>query len=136
MRQRRGERTVHLPWERRGGLVRRLGLDRLRPLLVALAAASFVLLLVVRERHATAGRATRAALLGARRGLDAYRADHGGKCPARLDDLRRAGYLASAPLDAWGRSLRLVCPGRKDPQGYDLSSDGPDGEPGGLDRIE
>jgi general secretion pathway protein G len=46
------------------------------------------------------------------------------------------GYLAEVPLDAWGRVLRLTCPGRKDPQAFDVSSDGPDGEPGGLDRVE
>jgi hypothetical protein len=29
-----------------------------------------------------------------------------------------------------------VCPSRREGLAYDLSSDGPDGEPGGLDRIE
>ena len=41
-----------------------------------------------------------------------------------------------APRDAWGRPLRVTCPGRKDTRGFDVSSDGPDGEPGGLDRVE
>jgi general secretion pathway protein G len=46
------------------------------------------------------------------------------------------GYLAIDPVDAWGRPLRLTCPGRNDPTRYDLMSDGPDGELGGLDRVE
>ena len=34
-----------------------------------------------------------------------------------------------------GKPLRLSCPGAEHAR-YDLSSDGPDGRPGGLDRIE
>ena len=66
----------------------------------------------------------------------AYRADHGGACPKSLEEIVTGGYARDLPLDAWGRPLRLSCPGRKDPSGFDLSSDGPDGEPGGLDRVE
>jgi general secretion pathway protein G len=44
--------------------------------------------------------------------------------------------LGGAIGDAWGRPFRLVCPSRREGVAYDLSSDGPDGEPGGLDRIE
>jgi general secretion pathway protein G len=66
----------------------------------------------------------------------AYRADHERRCPATLASLRRDGYMAIDPIDAWGHPLRLTCPGRKDPEGYDLMSDGPDGELGGLDRVE
>ncbi len=59
-----------------------------------------------------------------------------GSAPPSLAELKTEGYLATDGNDAWGRPLRLTCPGRKDPDGYDLMSDGPDGEMGGLDRVE
>ena len=72
--------------------------------------------------------------------VDAYRADHAGQCPRDLSQLTapedHAAYLASVPVDAWGRQLRFACPSRDENRPYDLLSDGPDGEPYGLDRIE
>jgi len=131
-----GAQGIYLPWERRGGISRRLGLARLRPFFLALVALSVLVLLGIRERQRTGERSTRAALLVVRRALDAYRADHDGRCPKQLDELETARYLTDLPDDAWGRPLRLVCPSRREGVAYDLSSDGPDGEPGGLDRIE
>jgi general secretion pathway protein G len=64
------------------------------------------------------------------------RADHDRACPASLADLVSGGYLHQVPRDAWGRPLRVACPGRIDPAGFDVSSDGPDGEPGGRDRVQ
>jgi general secretion pathway protein G len=46
------------------------------------------------------------------------------------------GAFDSTPSDAWGRPLRLICPSGRPGYEYELMSDGPDGEPGGLDRIE
>lgn len=136
MAKRRRKSSIVLPWERRGGLLRRLGLSRMRPFLLSLLVLGLLVLIGARDRQKTGERVTRAAMLVVRQGLDAYRADHDGRCPSLLDELVTKGYLAELPKDAWGRPLRLTCPGRKDPSGYDLSSDGPDGEPGGLDRIE
>ncbi|HEX9296837.1 MAG TPA: type II secretion system protein GspG [Polyangiaceae bacterium] len=129
-------RTIYLPWERRGGFVRRLRLARARPFAMGLLVLAIVVLLATRERQRTGERATRAALLVVRRAIDSYRADHDGKCPRQLDELESTGYLRDLPDDAWGRPLRLICPSRREGIAYDLSSDGPDGEPGGLDRIE
>ena len=81
-------------------------------------------------------RSTRATISLVASAVDAYRADHERKCPATLEGLKVDNYLAVDPLDAWGRQIRLVCPGRRDPQGYELMSDGPDREMGGLDRVE
>jgi len=131
-----GAQGIYLPWERRGGITRRLGLARLRPFFLALVMLSILVLLGIRERQRTGERSTRAALLVVRRALDAYRADHDGKCPKQLEELETGRYLTELPDDAWGRPLRLVCPSRREGMAYDLSSDGPDGEPGGLDRIE
>jgi len=136
-RRRSGERTVFLPWERQGGLVRRLGLGRLRVAAAIVASVLALLLLGRRERKLSRERSTRATLLVVRRGVDAYRADHEGQCPkGSFDELVARGYLAHAPVDAWGRGLRLTCPSRRPDRPYDLLSDGPDGEPWGLDRVE
>jgi general secretion pathway protein G len=129
-------RTVYLPWERRGGIVRRLGLGRLRPFLFALLAVALLVVITVQEHQRAAQRATRAAILVARQAVDAYRADHEGRCPRALEELETTGYLATAPRDAWGHKLRLICPSRVEGVTYQIMSDGPDGEPGGLDRIE
>ena len=127
---------IYLPWERRKGFARRLGLSRARPFLIVIAVLGVVFLFGMRERARTGVRATRAALLVVRRAVDSYRADHDGKCPKQLDELETGAYWGALPEDAWGRPLRLTCPSRRDGVSYDLSSDGPDGEPGGLDRVE
>jgi general secretion pathway protein G len=127
---------VFFPWERRKGLFGVLGRARVR-----LIAAAIVVLLGIfwirgREEKAAGVRATRAAMDGAYRAVSAYRADHASACPKDLGDLVAAGYARDVPIDAWGRPLRLTCPGRRDPQAFEISSDGPDGIPGGLDRVE
>jgi general secretion pathway protein G len=135
-RRRQREQTIWFPWERRGGLLRRTGLARARPFAAAIVMALFVLFLGARERRKTGIRATRATLAVVHSAVDAYRADHQRRCPASLASLKADGYLPTDAVDAWGRPLRLTCPGRKDPEGYDLTSDGPDGEVGALSRVE
>jgi len=39
------------------------------------------------------------------------------------------------PLDPWGKPYKYVCPGIHNPDGYDLSSFGPDGQEGTADDI-
>jgi len=136
MARKTGARGIYLPWERRGGISRRLGLARARPFVIGIAILAVLVLFGMRERQRTGERATRAALLVVRRAIDGYRADHDGKCPKQLEELETAGYLNDLPDDAWGRPLRFLCPSRREGIAYDLSSDGPDGEPGGLDRIQ
>ncbi len=89
-----------------------------------------------REEKAAGIRATRATITTTYRAVASYRADHAGACPKELAELVSGTYMQDAPVDAWGRSLRLVCPGRRDPQSFELASDGPDGVAGGLDRVE
>jgi general secretion pathway protein G len=130
------EPRVFFPWERQRGLLGALGRRRVRVLLfggfafVGLAAA------YQNGERSAAVRATRATLTTVSRALSAYRADHGAACPRDLGELVAGAYLRAEPLDAWGRPLRLVCPGRTHPEGVDLTSDGPDGVPGGLDGVE
>jgi len=104
-------------------------------MIVILAIVSFIVI-GIREQRQAGLRSTRASLLIVRRALDTYRADNGGKCPVELTELEKKGYLEKVPTDAWGQTFILRCPGRFDTESYELSSAGPDGEPGGLDRIE
>ena len=113
-----------------------VGRARGRLLLTIIGVIAFVALVWGREEHAAALRATRATLTTTSRAVTAYRADHAGKCPASLSDLVAGGYTRDIPIDAWGRPLRLTCPGRRDAASFEVSSDGPDGLPGGLDRVE
>lgn len=130
------ERRIWFPWERRGGLLRLLMIGRVGPALVVLAVLGFIITLGIRERHSAGVRQTRATLIGVRRAIDGYRADNDGSCPSGLDKLSTYGNFKEAPKDAWGHALRFVCPAHREGEAYQLSSDGPDGEPGGLDRVE
>jgi len=50
----------------------------------------------------------------------------------------RGPYLKNEteiPLDPWGNPYIYECPGRYNPNGYDLYSAGPDGQPGTEDDI-
>lgn len=137
MRRRRpADQRIFFPWEGRGGLVRRLGLGRVRPVLLALALVGLVVWVGVRERTRAGVRQTRATLLDARRAVDAYMAERDGGCPPDLGAVVQYAHFDAPPKDAWGRPLRLVCPGKREGTAYELMSDGPDGKPGGLDRIE
>ena len=94
-------------------------------------------LLYAREKHKTDVRVTRTSMQQVRLALDAFRGESGGACPkGGLDELVSSGYLKARLRDAWDRPFRLVCPSRTPDKAYDLSSDGPDGEPWGLDRVE
>jgi general secretion pathway protein G len=44
-------------------------------------------------------------------------------------------YLEKIPPDPWGNPYIYEFPGRHNPNGYDLSSAGPDGQPGNDDDI-
>lgn len=90
----------------------------------------------IRERSNIGVRSTRATILAVREGVDGYRADHAFDCPASLSALKDAGYIRIDPVDAWGRPLQLTCPGRRNPESYDLVSFGPSGDMRGLDRVE
>ncbi len=133
---RSGDQRIFFPWESRGGLLRRLGLGRVRLLVVGTVVVALLFVIAVRERERAGIRQTRANLLGARASVERYLADHEGGCPETLADLHRLGYARAIPIDAWGRHLRLVCPGRREGSAFELMSDGPDGQPGGLDRVE
>jgi hypothetical protein len=130
------DRHIFFPWEKRKSMLRRIRIDQAGPVLLALGVIAVVVLVGMHERRISGIRRTRATILNVREVVDSYMADHDGGCP-------RGGLLGigeyegaeAVPRDAWGRALRLSCPGA-DQARYDIGSDGPDGKPGGLDRIE
>lgn len=128
--------SIFFPWERRGGLRRLLGTGRVRPVASVVLLLGFVLVVASRERRQSGVRQTRATLVSMRHAVDAYMAESDGRCPPSLDSVLDYGNFKTVPVDAWGNSLRLVCPARRADERYELLSDGPDGNPGGLDRIE
>jgi general secretion pathway protein G len=130
------EPRVFFPWERKRGIWGAIGRARVRQVLLGAAVVALLVIVYRREEKAAAVRATRAAITNASRAIASYRADHGGSCPKAMQDLVTGGYARNVPVDAWGRQLRVTCPGRRDAQGFDVSSDGPDGVAGGLDRVE
>ncbi len=129
------EQTIFFPWERSAGLLRGRG-ARAKPIAAGVVMVAFLLILGARERRLVGIRSTRATLAMVHAGVAAYRADHERRCPPSLGALKSEGYIGVEPIDAWGSPIRLICPGKKDPNGYDLMSDGPDREMGGLDRVE
>ena len=136
MVSRRDEPKVFFPWERRRGVRSLFMRARGRQaLIVVCGVVSFGVLSHV-ERRSSEVRATRVQITNTQSAVGAWRADHDHSCPGSLADLVSGGYLSELPRDAWGRLLRVSCPGRKDPRGFDVSSDGADGEPRGLDRVE
>ncbi len=137
MKRRRGsEKRIFFPWERRGSLVRRLGLRRARPFAWAGAILGLLIMIGVREREAAGERRTRAVMQGVKSALDRYLAANQGRCPRKFEELASYGPTQGIPRDAWGNPLRLTCPAPRGDLPYLLSSDGPDGLWGGLDRVE
>ena len=75
--------------------------------------------------------------------LDAYEVDNG-FYPKGLQDLIQqpsnaknwhGPYLDNLPVDPWGNPYVYAFPGRHNPNGFDLSSVGPDGKAGTDDDI-
>jgi general secretion pathway protein G len=136
IRKRSSEKSTFFPWEARGGVLRRLRLGRFRPFLLIAAFLAFVVMVGLGERSRAGVRLTRARLLFAHQVVTAYMAGSDGHCPETLEQAVAQRGLPRAPSDAWGHPLRLICPSTQGPDGYELMSDGPDGRPGGLDRIQ
>lgn len=136
MPTKRAEPRVFFPWEKRRGLRSLLGRGRARQVFGIAAGVALLILLLGRHRREADIRATRAEMGTAGDAVAAWRADHDWACPASMAELVSAGYLHEIPRDAWGHPLRVTCPGRRDLLGFDVVSDGPDGEPGGLDWVE
>jgi hypothetical protein len=62
-----------------------------------------------------------------------YSDAHGATCPASLDELRKAGYIMSAPVDPWGEPLLFGCV--EGPRAFVILSKGHDREVGTDDDV-
>jgi hypothetical protein len=129
---RKADARLLFPWETPGEGALRRARRASRPALAALGVLTVLVVLgrVHAERRAVF--ATRAAIATVLRAVEAFRADHGGRCPVSMDELAAPGdgaqpYLRRVPTDGWGRALRMRCPGRKYPEAADVSSAGPTG---------
>ena len=91
--RKKNQARVFFPWERTGGLVRRLALHRARPFVWAALAIGLIVLLGLRERRLAGERRTRATMSDVSRALDRYLAEHEGQCPRRFAEL--APYAAA-----------------------------------------
>jgi hypothetical protein len=132
----RHDPKIFFPWERRRGLGSVFRRARGRQILL-LAFGLFAFIFVYqREQRAKDIRATRATITTAARAIAAFRADHDQRCPPSLAELVAGGYVHEVLRDAWGHPLRVACPGKSRNRAFDISSDGPDGEPLGLDRVQ
>jgi len=122
------ENKVFFAWEKRTGVLGFFGRARIRQILAGAAVLTVTVALFGRESDIRKVRATRAGIGVMFRAMSAYRADHAGACPKDLVELKTGGYVAELPKDAWGHTIRVVCPGQKDKLGFDVVSDGPGDE--------
>jgi general secretion pathway protein G len=135
--KREADRRILFPWEGRGGLRRFIELGRVRPIALVCGIFTVLVLIGVHEHRQAGIRRTRATLLVVRSAIEGYMADHDGACPPALSALpEQYARFKEPPTDAWGHSLRLICPAEQQGKSYVLESAGPDGVPGGLDRIQ
>ncbi len=65
--------------------------------------------------------------------VEQYMLQKRGKCPKSWQDLKAAGVSGKVVKDPWGNDFTMKCPGEHGT--VDVSSVGPDGEPGTEDDI-
>ena len=118
-------------------------------LLLVLAILGAIMAMVVpnllsRQKYANID-TTKGSISGVEKAIEMYSIDHLGKYPTANEGLSvlmnskdkrwRGPYLKSVPKDAWGNPLKYEFPGRKNSDGFDIFSAGPDGQHGTDDDI-
>ena len=134
MNRRLRSRNILLPWERKTALRGRavFAYQRYVALLAAAAATVWLLSFAYRAADERARiRATRAAIIEARRAVTAFVAELG-RCPHSMVELLHppkagADYLNEVPVDGWGRKLYIRCPGHRPQDVAEVMSAGPTG---------
>ncbi len=123
---------IYLPWENERGVRGLYAPARALRVSLVLLMLGFGIWIWRREEGRAAVRATRASITTLWQATRSYRADHQGECPRELSQLVAGGYVHRVPVDAWGNPFRLECKA----DWATIVSDGPDGQPYGLDRVE
>jgi len=131
-----GERRIFFPWEGRGTFREFFAMGRVAPVVLVSVLLLLVWAIGRSERQAAGERLSLVAIHRLRGPIERYLVDHEGKCPAGPEELLSDSGLSEWPVDGWGRPIRLICPSGRADVPYLLMSDGPDGQAGGLDRIE
>lgn len=137
----RARRSIFLPWERRSAWLGQLLTRRRFGVVLGGAATIAIVLGLWRAADERARiRATRAAIATVKRSVAEFREDMV-RCPRSVVELvhpPRTGvhYLEELPVDGWGRSLYVRCPGVMNPEGVDVVSAGPSGDFFVDDNVE
>ena len=126
----RKRNKISLPWERR---TRFSGLRSVKwRWLLAAALGLFLMVAFIKDgTQRQAHRQTTTTIDVTKRAVENFRKDIG-RCPNSLVELLHppilgARYLDKAPRDAWGRLIRVRCPGHFDKHTADVISAGPSG---------
>jgi general secretion pathway protein G len=130
------ERRIFFPWEGRGTFREYFAVGRVAPVVVVSVLLLLVWFVGRAERQAAGERLSLVAMGQLRDKVEHYLAQHEGKCPTAPEELLSEAGMTQWPVDGWGQPIRLLCPADRADVPYLLMSDGPDGEAGGLDRIE
>jgi general secretion pathway protein G len=120
-------------------------------LLLVLAILGVIMSMVLpnllgRQKYANID-ASKASVKGAEQAIRIYALDHLGDYPSSDQGFRalteapshdpqwRGPYLTATPRDAWGTPLLYAYPGKKNTEGFDVYSAGPDKTPGTEDDL-
>jgi general secretion pathway protein G len=92
--------------------------------------------------------AAKSSIHGVSEALKLYALDHGGAFPTTNQGLNvllnkpgssdrawKGPYIEKPALDPWGKKFEYRCPGVRNPEGFDVSSAGPDQTFGNADDI-
>jgi type II secretory pathway pseudopilin PulG len=126
------KQSILLPWERKSAFRGHLPWRRYLALSVLAIVGVFSLSFAYRAANERARiRATRAAIIEARRAVTAFVAELG-RCPHSIVELLHppkagADYLNEVPVDGWGRRLYIRCPGPRPEDAAEVMSAGPSG---------
>lgn len=67
--------------------------------------------------------------------IEQYQTDNNGDCPKTVDELVAGKYISKAPMDPWGQTFLMRCPGEQNTDSADVWSKGPNKQAGDTDDV-